>query len=152
LVALGAWIVSFALPTIEMGGRGGPVPGVLAAYFAAMVAPVMYTLARAGQIAGVEVPFAIAMSLYFPLLALANVLVPLAFARRQRPPRPVHYSAAALATLVILVPWAMLWETLELASGDRVGLRIGYFVWAMSFWLVAVSTRTRGVTGERGDV
>ena len=142
------WLVSFALPTIEMGGRGGPVPGVLAAFFAAMVAPVMYTLARAGAIA--DLPFAIAMSLYFPLLSLANMLVPFSFARRRGLPGPVYVIAALLATLVIFVPWPRLWETLELASGDRVGVRIGYFVWAISFWLVAVGARKRTVTGERG--
>jgi hypothetical protein len=144
--------VSFALPTIEMGGRGGPVPGVLAAFFAAMVAPVVYTLARAGAIAGAELPFAVAMSFYFPLLSLANLLVPLAFARRRRPSPRVYFIAAALATLVILVPFAPLWDTLDLANGDLVGVRIGYYVWAISFWLAAVATRTRGVTGERGSV
>ena len=144
LFALVIWIASFALPTIDMGGGNGAAPGVLAAYFAAVLPLFMFALARAGGPAAGALPFAIVVSLYFPVLAVANLLVPLAFARRARVRGWVRRAlpfAAVLATGVVLVPWPLLWTTLELASGERVRLEAGYVLWLVSFWLMTLASR-----------
>ena len=137
LLALAVWLVSFALPTIDMAGRG-VAPGFIAAIYALYTAPVVGQLIAAGSIRGADLPFALLMAAYFPLLSIANVVVPLSLATRPDLGR-LPMAVAILASGVPLVPWPELWRILELASGERVHLDIGYGVWLLSFWLVAVA-------------
>jgi len=142
LVAVAVWLASFALPTIDTAGRGD-APGVVAALYALWVAPTVGILIDAGSIRGRDLPFALLMATYFPVLAIANLVVPLSLVPRFDLGR-VRLVVAILATGVPLVPWPDLWGVLELASGERVRLEIGYFVWLLSFWLlVLASARVR---------
>lgn len=137
LFAVVAWVVSFALPTIDMAGRG-VAPGFIAAIYALFTAPTVGRLVEAGQIAGADLPFALLMAAYFPILSVANILVPLSLGPRLDLGR-LHLGAAILASGVPLVPWAELWRLLDLASGERVRLDVGYAVWLLSFWLLVIA-------------
>jgi hypothetical protein len=137
LIAVVAWLVSFALPTIDMAGRG-VAPGFIAAVYALFTAPTVGRLIEAGHIGGADLPFALLMAAYFPILSVANILVPLSVVPRIDLAR-LQLVAAVLASGVPLVPWAELWRVLELASGERVRLDIGYAVWLLSFWILVVA-------------
>lgn len=145
LLAGALWLVSFALPTIDMGGDKGVAPGVLAAYFALWVAPTVGLLLSTGAVHAGDIPFALLMAAYYPTLAVGNLVVPLSLPRRidlgQLP-----LAIAVLATAVPLTPWPQLWRVLELASGERVRLDVGYVVWLASLWLVALAPFAFGRT------
>lgn len=134
--------MSFALPTIDMGGRSGAAPGIAAAYYALWVAPTVGLLLRAGAVHAGDIPFAFLMAAYYPTLALANLVVPLSLARRIHLGRSL-VAIALLATGVPLTPWPQLWRVLELADGERVRLEIGYVVWLASLWLAALVSARR---------
>jgi len=74
----------------------------------------------------------------FPILAAANVLVPLSLVRRLDLGR-LLLAVATLASGVPIFPWADLWRILDLASGERVRLDIGYGVWLLAFWLLVLA-------------
>ena len=137
MLAVVAWVVSFALPTIDMAGRG-VAPGFIAAIYALFTAPTVGRLIEAGRIGGTDLPFALLMAAYFPILSIANILVPLSLVPRVDLAR-LQLTAAILASGVPLVPWSELWRVLELASGERVRLDIGYAVWLLSFWLLVLA-------------
>lgn len=137
LFALAAWLVSFALPTIDMAGRG-IAPGFIAAIYALYTGPVVAQLAAAGSVQDADLPFALLMAIYFPILSIANVIVPLSLAPRLDLGR-LRLAIAMLASGVPLVPWRELWRILELASGERVHLDVGYAVWLLALWLVALA-------------
>ena len=137
LVAAAVWLVSFALPTIDMGGSMSVAPGVLAAYFAFFVAPTVGLLLSTGAVHAADVPFALLIAAYYPTLAIGNLVVPLSLPRRIDLGR-LPLAIALLAAAVPLTPWPQLWRVLELASGERVRLHIGYVVWLASLWLVAL--------------
>ena len=137
MLAVVAWVVSFALPTIDMAGRG-VAPGFIAAIYALFTAPTVGRLIEAGRIGGTDLPFALLMAAYFPILSIANILVPLSLVPRLDLAR-LQLTAAILASGVPLVPWSELWRVLELASGERVRLDIGYAVWLLSFWLLVLA-------------
>jgi hypothetical protein len=137
LVAVVAWVVSFALPSIDMAGRG-VAPGFIAAIYALFTAPTVGRLVEAGRIGGTDLPFALLMATYFPVLSLANILVPLSVVPRFDLAR-LHLVAAILASGVPLVPWAELWRVLDLAAGERVRLDVGYAVWLLSLWLLVLA-------------
>jgi hypothetical protein len=118
LLAVLSWLVSFALPTIDMAGRG-VAPGFIAAFYALFIAPTVGRLIESGSISGPDVPFALLMATYFPLLAVANLIVPLLLARRLELGR-LRLAVAILASAVPHVPWPELWRILGLASGERV--------------------------------
>jgi hypothetical protein len=136
LLAVAVWLASFALPTIDMGGRG-VAPGFIAAYYAVWTAPTVGSMLSAGRIETADVPFALLMATYFPLLAFANVLVPLSLARRLDL-GVLRIVTAVLATGVMLVPFRELWRVLDLALGERVRLDVGYYAWLLSFWLLVL--------------
>ena len=137
LLAVAVWLASFALPTIDMGGRG-VAPGFIAAYYAVWIAPTVGSMLSAGRIDTADVPFALLMATFFPLLAFANVVVPLSLARHLHLSR-IRVVTAVLATGVLLVPFRELWRVLDLALGERVRLDIGYVAWLLSFWLLVVA-------------
>ena len=142
-LAVAVWLVSFALPTIDMAGRGD-APGVVAALYALWVAPTIGVLLDAGSVRGPDLPFALLMATYFPVLAIANLIVPLSLSRFNL--GRLRLAVAILASGVPLVPWSDLWRVLELTSGERVRLEVGYFVWLLSLWLLAIaSARVPGV-------
>lgn len=136
LLAIAVWLVSFALPTIDMGGRG-VAPGFIAAYYALWIAPTVGSMLSAGRIDAIDVPFALLMATYFPLLAFANVVVPLSLTRRLDLGR-IRVATAVLATGVMLVPFHELWRVLDLALGERVRLDVGYYAWLLSYWLLVL--------------
>ena len=107
LLAVALWLVSFALPTIDMAGRG-VAPGFLAAFYALFLAPTVGRLIDGGSIGGADLPFALLMATYFPLLAIANIVVPLSLARRLDL-GVLRIVSAVLATGVMLVPFRELW-------------------------------------------
>jgi hypothetical protein len=146
LLAVALWLVSFALPTIDMAGRG-VAPGFLAAFYALFLAPTVGRLIDGGSIGGADLPFALLMATYFPLLAIANIVVPLSLARRLDV-GVLRIVTAVLATGVMLVPFRELWPVLDLAFGERVRLDIGYYVWLLSFWLLVLVIDV----GRRWDV
>jgi hypothetical protein len=150
LFAAVAWVVSFALPSIDMAGRG-VAPGFIAAIYALFTAPTVGRLVEAGGIGGTDLPFALLMAAYFPILSVANILVPLSLVPRLGLGR-LHLGAAILASGVPLVPWTALWRVLDLAAGERVRLDIGYAVWLLSFWLLVlaplIERRTKPAGGQ----
>lgn len=132
-----AWAVSFALPTIDMAGRG-VAPGFIAAIYALFTAPTVGRLIEAGRIGGTDLPFALLMAAYFPILSVANIVVPLSVVPRLDLGR-LHAGTAILASGVPLVPSTELWRILDLASGERVRLDVGYALWVVSFWLLVLA-------------
>jgi hypothetical protein len=138
LLAVAVWLASFALPTIDMGGRGVD-PGFIAALYALWVAPTVGLLIDVGSIHGPDLPFALLMAAYFPTLAVANLIAPLSLVPRLDLGR-LRLVVAILASGVPLVPWPELWRILELARGERVHLEIGYFLWLASFWLLVAAS------------
>ena len=61
LFAVVAWAVSFALPTIDMAGRG-VAPGFIAAIYGLFTAPTVGRFIEAGRIGGTDLPFALLMA------------------------------------------------------------------------------------------
>jgi hypothetical protein len=138
LLAVAAWVVSFALPTIDMAGRGD-AHGVVAALYALWVAPTVGILIDGRSIRGPDLPFALLMATYFPALAIANLVVPLSLVPHFGLAR-ARVVVAILASGVPRVPWPDLWRVLELTFGERVRLEVGYFVWLLSFWLLVIAS------------
>jgi hypothetical protein len=148
------WLVSFFLPAARLGGlRGRPAPGILAAIYAAAILPEALTrlaVARPAHVmlgAGI---YAALAGVFFLVLAAQNglMLFLVAFPRRGRLARRLAATAAVLAWGVPLIDPERLYAGLGLDNPAGFRLLSGYFVWAVSFGVLAAGLFTERVRGR----
>lgn len=143
--------VSFVLPAADLGPAGRPPAiGAMAVFLAAFVLPLSVRMlvdapaSRPGSVG--DTLFALTTGVYFALLVVQNgVMLYGWFARG----RQYGSRARALVRIAAILPWGAplvdygrIYRALGLAHADAFALRPGFYVWALSFLLLALAVRT----------
>lgn len=134
------WLVSFFLPAARLGARGGRAAlGLLAALYAGYVLPAAFLRLAAGPpVPFLNAVYALLAGLLFLVLLAQNGLM-LYLVARPRSGRLLRRLALLAALLVWAVPfvdYGRLYPVLGLEKA-AIRLELGYFVWALSFVLLA---------------
>lgn len=141
-LAGGLFLVSLVVPSARLGGAR-PAIGLLAVFYAAAALPAavaaLATNPRAALAAPGSALHAVLVAIFFWALLAANGLL-LVVAARAEAGRRARRLAAAAALCVWAVPlldYARLYAALGLTGRDPVHLLAGFYVWAVSFAVLA---------------
>jgi hypothetical protein len=146
------FVVSLVLPTARVGPPADrPALGLFAALLSGFLLPLSVEMLAdpppASAVSRADLLYTVAAGMYFGLLLLQNgVFVYGLLAARA----PHAKWARRLATAAAILPWAVpfldyarVYRALTLASTNVFELKVGFFVWAGSFALLAIALRVK---------
>lgn len=139
--AVALFLVSLVLPAARLGAPGGRTAiGLVAAMMAAYVLPAALLMLAIGSSGGLgDSLYAVLTGIYLLVLLAQNLLMVLALVPRLR-----HRLTRRHVVIAALLPWGVLlldlqrlYPALGLTRPETAGLRAGYFLWGLSFVVLA---------------
>jgi len=155
--AAASFVASFLLPAARIGPPGQtPAIGIAVALFSAFVLPISLRMLAdppASRPASLgDTIYALVAGVYFILLLVQNGVM--LYGLRAARPNQLR-RARGLATTAAILPWGVplldyerLYRALSLARGDAVELKIGFVIWALSFFILAAALRAKAAVRD----